>query len=141
MVTLDGDLAAYQHHDFVKAMRVELQMEEPEMNGDEDLQVVNTKSAGNLKAEVTCPILQGIMTKPVTSKICKHSFDKSSVMELIKQAPSKVLKCPISGCGKSFKASDLEDNSTLERKLKKYKKEQVVLASQRAADDEEMLHV
>jgi len=140
LITLtDEEAAKYMNHQFVKSVRDGLG-EETDMGDDDDLLVVNTNSAGNLKAEVTCPISQMIMTNPCTSKECKHSFDEGSILQLLKK--KNEIKCPISGCGRTIKKADLERDAKIERKVKKYNKEQEKAATQRDQDNEEdMLHV
>ena len=116
----DEDAVRFNSHDYTKRVKEELQ---EDMDDDDELRVVNTNTAGNLKSELTCPILQTIMTNPITSKVCKHSFDDSTIREIINKASGKCVKCPISGCGKMLRMGDLSKNGQLERKLKKYKKD------------------
>ena len=132
----DEEALKHRNHTFVKEVVSELQTgEDQPLDDDDDLAVVNKKTATNLKVEVTCPILQSIITKPLTCKLCKHSFEESAVLELLRKAKDRTIKCPISGCGTMFKQSDLERNDKLERKIKKYHKD--ALSKQKRAESEE----
>jgi hypothetical protein len=138
LFTLSEDEAAqHRNHEYVQAVREELRLA-PEPNGEDEFFVVNTK--GNLKHEVTCPITQCVMEQPVTCKLCKHSYDQAAVLELLKKKKG-TMSCPIGGCGKMFKEGDLEKSAALERKLKKYKKEQERASQNDAGSDAEMLDV
>ena len=86
-----------------------------------------------------------IMTKPVTSSVCNHSFDEDSVLGLMRQKGNG-FKCPVVGCAKPFKKSDLEPSTELARKIKKYLKEENARAKRQQSQDmsdeeEEMLVV
>lgn len=133
----ENEAAQYRNHQSVKAVREELHLA-PEPGSE--IYVVNTKSKANLKHEVTCPITQCVMEQPVTCKLCKHSYDKGAVLELLKKRKG-TMSCPIGGCGKMFKEGDLEISAALERKLKKYRKEQERASQNDTGSDTEMLDV
>nr|KAG5697648.1 hypothetical protein BaRGS_011197 [Batillaria attramentaria] len=61
-----------------------------------------------------CPYTLQEMVNPVRNKICKHSYDKTGIMEYLKKRGKKAL-CPVIGCGnkKPITSSDLEDNKDL----------------------------
>jgi hypothetical protein len=139
VVLSDHEALPYRSHEYVTAVRDELRLA-PEMDDQDDLCVLNTKSTGNLKHEVTCPITQCVMALPVTCRLCKHSFDQAAIYELLKKGNGSS-KCPIGGCGKVFKKDDLEKSTALERKLKKYHKEQERASKRGAGVDEDMLDV
>lgn len=62
-------------------------------DSDEDLIV-----AGEVQ-DYRCPLSMVIMKEPYTSKLCKHSFEKSAILEYLpKNGTSK--ECPVAGCDK-----------------------------------------
>lgn len=62
-------------------------------DSDEDLVV-----AGEVQ-DFRCPLSMVVMKEPYTSKLCKHSFEKSAILEYLpKNGTSK--ECPVAGCDK-----------------------------------------
>jgi len=52
------------------------------------------------KISTKCPLTLLEFKDPVTSKKCPHSFEKSAIMEMIRQPHGRgtVVKCPVAGC-------------------------------------------
>ncbi|KAJ3010413.1 UNVERIFIED_CONTAM: hypothetical protein HDU68_002139 [Siphonaria sp. JEL0065] len=80
-------------------------------DSDEDLAIVGGQS--NYK----CPITQAIMTSEIyTSKICSHSFS-SAIQQMIKSGGQRI-ECPVAGCNKYIRSSDVARDKGMERKAK-----------------------
>ncbi|KAJ3289069.1 hypothetical protein HK104_007764 [Borealophlyctis nickersoniae] len=67
---------------------------------------------------------QGILDDPVTSKDCKHSYSRAAIVAFLGHAPYK--ECPVAGCRKYVRLSDLKKNRNLAR-----------LAAKRRAEEED----
>ncbi|OAJ37108.1 hypothetical protein BDEG_21173 [Batrachochytrium dendrobatidis JEL423] len=62
-----------------------------------------------------CPITLRIMTNPVTSRVCKHSFSDAIFQTFTNGSPD--IECPIPGCDKRIRAADLKPDAALKRKV------------------------
>ncbi|KUI69622.1 E3 SUMO-protein ligase NSE2 [Cytospora mali] len=65
-----------------------------EEESDDDIQIAREKRS------FKCPLSLGTMKEPYTCRLCKHTFEKSSIVEYIK-GPNRrghTAKCPIPGC-------------------------------------------
>ncbi|KAK3080007.1 hypothetical protein LTS18_003366 [Coniosporium uncinatum] len=73
------------------------------------------------KISTKCPLTLLEFKDPVTSKKCPHSFEKSAIMEMIRQphGRGRVVKCPVAGCDQMLTADDLSANAALQRKIKR----------------------
>ncbi|KAK8130892.1 hypothetical protein PG984_007330 [Apiospora sp. TS-2023a] len=86
--------------------------EEAAGDSDEDLIV-----AGEVQ-DFRCPLSMVVMKEPYTSKLCKHSFEKAAILEYLpKNGTSK--ECPVAGCDKHPKKSDLYFDDLLVRRIKR----------------------
>jgi hypothetical protein len=129
----------HDSHPLVAQIREELK-DETEMDEDDELCVVNNNSFANLRSQVTCPIMVSVMVKPVTSKLCKHSFEEDAIFDMIRKGRNGKAKCPVSGCGKLIGKTDLVLDKSLLRKIKKFH-DQEKEETQNRQDDEGMLTV
>ncbi|KAF7982922.1 hypothetical protein HWV62_25204 [Athelia sp. TMB] len=98
---------------------------------DDDLEI------GGVTQLYTCPLSLTKLIKPMTSKICGHSFSEQAIREFMKDGRGQKLVCPASGCNKPISMGDLEYDKALEKKAK--------LAERRAqrqhenSDDDEVI--
>lgn len=70
--------------------------EDEDMDGDEDDDIQIARE----KRSFRCPLLLAVMKEPYTCRLCKHSFEKSAITEIIKggNGRGRVAKCPVPGC-------------------------------------------
>ncbi|KAK7943132.1 uncharacterized protein PG986_012245 [Apiospora aurea] len=81
-------------------------------DSDEDLIV-----AGEVQ-DYRCPLSMIVMKEPYTSKVCKHSFEKAAILEYLpKNGADK--RCPMAGCDKHMRKSDLYFDDLLVRRIKR----------------------
>ncbi|KFM68056.1 E3 SUMO-protein ligase NSE2, partial [Stegodyphus mimosarum] len=59
------------------------------------------------------PVTRRIITNPVKSVICNHSYDKSSIEVYLQ----KKTRCPVTGCVKELRKEDLIEDLDLKQKL------------------------
>ncbi|TFK40601.1 hypothetical protein BDQ12DRAFT_770143 [Crucibulum laeve] len=90
---------------------------------DDDLEV------GGVTQNYNCPITLTLLVNPLTSSICGHSFSGDAIKHSFPR-PGMAIKCPASGCNKSFKLSDCKPDANLEKKVKAFKRR-----ADRAAED------
>lgn len=80
--------------------------EEEDEKDEPEIEILNGSSVNSIK----CPISQGRIEEPVKSKLCGHSYDKSSILMYINDKPKE---CPISGCKKMVSKENLEYDKEL----------------------------
>ncbi|CAG8529775.1 14214_t:CDS:2 [Acaulospora colombiana] len=90
----------------------------PPLNGNEDDEIV----MGKQKESLYCPITTLLLEEPVTSKVCKHTFSKDAILQLIRRN-TNVVPCPMTGCDKQIMEHDLQPNKRIERKVAQYRAE------------------
>ncbi|KAI8855277.1 hypothetical protein BC829DRAFT_438676 [Chytridium lagenaria] len=83
---------------------------------DDELAVIGEQES------LICPIMRTLMEEPHTSIICHHSFSKA-IIDLIKSNNGK-LECPVAGCRKILRLSDLKFNKALNRKIERHRESQ-----------------
>ncbi|ORX90999.1 hypothetical protein K493DRAFT_184002, partial [Basidiobolus meristosporus CBS 931.73] len=93
---------------------------------DEDIMVMSTSTV-----TLKCPITTTYLEDPVTSQVCKHSFSKEAIVTHIRRTQTTAAACPVSGCNKFIKISDLKPNKSLARRVKQH------LQSQGEEEEEE----
>lgn len=90
---------------------------ESDMSANGALQLSETESYA-LYAKLTSP-QQSILDDPVTSQVCRHSYSAKSIADHIKISErtnhSGRAECPVAGCLKYVKLSDLKANKSLAR--------------------------
>ncbi|KAK6855348.1 hypothetical protein PG990_008355 [Apiospora arundinis] len=79
-------------------------------DSDEELIV-----AGEVQ-DFRCPLSMVVMKEPYTSKVCKHSFDKPAIYEYLPRN-GMAKRCPLPGCDKDMKRSDLYFDDVLLRRI------------------------
>ncbi|CAG8442632.1 8948_t:CDS:2 [Scutellospora calospora] len=75
---------------------------------------------GRQKESLYCPITTLLLEEPVTSNVCKHTFSKDAIMQLIRRNMNTV-PCPMTGCDKHIMEHNLQPNKRIERKVQQYK--------------------
>jgi len=81
-----------------------------DLDQGEDNDLLVTKTALSYKDTLT----QRIIQDPVKSKICKHSYERETIMAYL---ADKNKKCPFSGCQSKLSRMDLVDDFVLKVKL------------------------
>ncbi|ROW13498.1 hypothetical protein VPNG_04460 [Cytospora leucostoma] len=87
-----------------------------EEDSDDDIQIAREKRS------FKCPLSLGTMKEPYTCRLCKHSFDRSSIFEYIKGPNGRgtTAKCPIPGCQvDAMTIKDLYLDEALLRRMKR----------------------
>ncbi|KAF2755715.1 hypothetical protein EJ05DRAFT_478673 [Pseudovirgaria hyperparasitica] len=108
--------------------------------GDEDSELILSRAKMSLK----CPITLLPFERPVTSTVCRHSFESEAVLDMIRRsvgpprgeaahpggAPARWLKgqvrwilCPVSGCHEQLREGDLREDRFLREKVKRMLRE------------------
>ncbi|KAK0640890.1 zinc-finger of the MIZ type in Nse subunit-domain-containing protein [Cercophora newfieldiana] len=79
---------------------------------DEDDELVVERVVTDLK----CPLSLTIMTEPYSNRKCKHTFQKSSILEFLQQNRGRA-KCPV--CTTDITTADLYLDDAFQRKVKR----------------------
>ncbi|KAI8980548.1 hypothetical protein BDB01DRAFT_235310 [Pilobolus umbonatus] len=82
-------------------------------NKDEDLIVSTTKLS------LKCPITTTWLEYPMTCVMCKHTFSKNAIDDLLMRRPA--VPCPIPGCTTVINASMLVHDEVMEDRVKRAK--------------------
>ncbi|KAF9565685.1 hypothetical protein CPC08DRAFT_782326 [Agrocybe pediades] len=101
-----------------------------ESDDDDDLEI------GGATQDYRCPLSLTLLEKPMTSRICGHSFSADAIREHCRP-PNQLHKCPASGCNKSFRLSDCVFDKALEKKVKNIRRRQQ--AAEENSDAEEIV--
>lgn len=86
------------------------------VDNDEDIAIVDAQD------NLYCPITTTLMDDPYTSSVCHHSFSHV-IIDLIRQQAGQRMECPVAGCRKYIKFSDLSKNRTLAKKVERKRRE------------------
>ncbi|KAI1396897.1 zinc-finger of the MIZ type in Nse subunit-domain-containing protein [Hypoxylon fuscum] len=83
--------------------------------------------------DIHCPLSMAVMQDPYTSRKCKHTFEKDSVVQFLSTKPGRRARCPQTGCNKEVSIEDFHPDPIMLRRIKRR------LAAQRAslADDDD----
>ncbi|GJE98304.1 E3 SUMO-protein ligase NSE2 domain-containing protein [Phanerochaete sordida] len=76
---------------------------------EDDIQI------GGVTQDYKCPLTLKLLEDPLTSDICKHSFDASAIREFLGTSRKK---CPNAGCNQVISVSNLKPNKDLAKKAK-----------------------
>ncbi|KAG5648282.1 hypothetical protein DXG03_004852 [Asterophora parasitica] len=98
-----------------------------ESDDDDELEI------GGVSQNYNCPITLTPLVKPVTSRICKHSFSHDAIMQSFRRDDR--VKCPAAGCNKTLTKADLQLNKDLEKRVKAYERRQRRAAENSDADE------
>lgn len=99
---------------------------------DDDVQV------GGVTQDYRCPLTLKLLEDPLTSEICKHSFDASAIRDFLKHDRTERKKCPSAGCHKIISLADLKPNKDLARKAKEAARRER-LREEQDSDDENVI--
>ncbi|KAI9251985.1 zinc-finger of the MIZ type in Nse subunit-domain-containing protein [Sporodiniella umbellata] len=90
--------------------------EMPPLTTDEnaDDEVVMSRT----KLSFKCPITTSWLEAPMTSKLCKHSYTKTAIVQLLNNHNGSV-RCPLSGCDKIVRMNILFNDEMLENKVRR----------------------
>ncbi|CAG8575621.1 7896_t:CDS:2 [Diversispora eburnea] len=88
----------------------------PTLDGNDDDDIV----MGQQKESLFCPITTLLFEEPVTGKVCKHTYSKDAILQLIRRNRNAVV-CPVAGCDKHIMEHDLLPNKRIERKVARYR--------------------
>lgn len=101
------------------------------MPDDEDEELVVTGGVLSLK----CPLTLKLFEEPYSNNVCKHTFEKAAILEMMQGATVfyeggrgrnrgegvKKLKCPVPGCDKMLEESEFYDDVMVARQVKREK--------------------
>ncbi|KAJ3097458.1 hypothetical protein HDU97_004868 [Phlyctochytrium planicorne] len=113
--------------DLKKRLWEPFRMDGSSSNDDDDLEIVAEQSS------YICPISAALMEDPYTSKVCNHSYSKI-ILDVIRKSYNGKTECPVSGCNKVLRLTDLVRDKVLARKIERYKESQESFGVE---DDEE----
>ncbi|KAK7203734.1 zinc-finger of the MIZ type in Nse subunit-domain-containing protein [Myxozyma melibiosi] len=82
-------------------------------NSDDELVVARTKIS------LKCPLTLQLFVNPVTSTKCPHSFSNDAIRQMFGRTTQ--IECPVGGCMKKLRVSDLKPDRKLERKVERFK--------------------
>ncbi|CAK7265530.1 hypothetical protein SEPCBS119000_001558 [Sporothrix epigloea] len=70
-----------------------------------------------------CPLSLVTMVDPYRSKLCKHTFERSAIMEYLRGGPpatrNQPKKCPQTGCEVEYRAADLMPDTITRRRIQR----------------------
>ncbi|KAI3398987.1 hypothetical protein diail_8014 [Diaporthe ilicicola] len=107
--------------------------DEEDSDEDEDIRIASEKRS------FRCPLSLTVIQEPYTCRLCKHSFEKSSITEYIAggNGRGRVAKCPVPGCHvEAMSLKDLYFDDALLRKIKRAEQAEKE-AAERSSDTEE----
>lgn len=81
------------------------------ISGEDDVEV----EGGRI--DLMCPISHNLMQDPVRNKVCGHTYDKSSVINYLRNSH----ECPI--CPKKFNRNDLVEDKFMKLRLRGYNRD------------------
>ncbi|KAI1504711.1 zinc-finger of the MIZ type in Nse subunit-domain-containing protein [Biscogniauxia marginata] len=80
---------------------------------DEDLVVAEEH------VSIHCPLSMVVMQDPYTSRKCKHTFEKTAIVEFLRSQPERKAQCPQTGCDKEVSIKDFYADQVMLRKIKR----------------------
>ncbi|KAI1411067.1 zinc-finger of the MIZ type in Nse subunit-domain-containing protein [Hypoxylon sp. FL1857] len=81
--------------------------------------------------DIHCPLSMAIMQDPYTSTVCKHTFERDSIVQFLRTKPSGRACCPQTGCNKDVTIDDFHPDPVMLRRIKRR------LAMERDDDDDD----
>ncbi|KAI1326785.1 hypothetical protein F5Y16DRAFT_374026 [Xylariaceae sp. FL0255] len=99
--------------------------DEEEEDDDEDLVIAQEH------VSIYCPLTLVVMSQPYTSKTCKHTFEKSAIVDYLRTQSGGRGTCPVPGCNEQVTIQDFADDPVMIRKIKREQQ------AQEARDDED----
>jgi SUMO ligase MMS21 Smc5/6 complex component len=68
------------------------------------------------------PFTLDVMVVPVRSTKCKHTYEKSSIEEVLQKNRNRPVQCPVVGCNQMVSLDDLESDVQMEVVIKRAQK-------------------
>ncbi|KAF8543011.1 zinc-finger of the MIZ type in Nse subunit-domain-containing protein [Trichophaea hybrida] len=87
--------------------------EAAEEDSDDELEVAQERIS------YQCPLTLVEFVNPVTTRVCKHSFEKEAIFEMLHNQRGK-LDCPVAGCSQKLTAKDLVEDEYLLGKMRRH---------------------
>ncbi|KAF8245648.1 hypothetical protein K440DRAFT_586945 [Wilcoxina mikolae CBS 423.85] len=87
--------------------------EAAEEDSDDELEVAQERIS------YQCPLTLVEFVNPVTTRVCKHSFEKDAIFEMLRNQRGK-LDCPVAGCSQKLTAKDLVEDEYLLGKMRRH---------------------
>ncbi|KIY44809.1 hypothetical protein FISHEDRAFT_77219 [Fistulina hepatica ATCC 64428] len=106
--------------------------DDDESDDDDDLEI------GGVQQTYQCALSLKPLTDPLTSRSCKHSFDRAAITDMIRQSRGNV-RCPAAGCNKMLTMDIMEENKDLARATQRFQKRQRRHAAEESDDAEEII--
>jgi SUMO ligase MMS21 Smc5/6 complex component len=86
---------------------------------DDELEVIASQST----IDVYDPFTKSVMEEPYKNRKCGHSYEKSSIEEVLKRSRGKPVDCPVVGCRQTIaNMNDLEPNLHLQVAIRRKQK-------------------
>ncbi|KAI0836270.1 zinc-finger of the MIZ type in Nse subunit-domain-containing protein [Hypoxylon sp. FL0890] len=81
--------------------------------------------------DIHCPLSMVVMQDPYTSTVCKHTFEKDSIVQFLRTQPGGRARCPQTGCNKEVTIKNFRPDPVMLRRIKRR------LAEERNDDDDD----
>ncbi|OTA83798.1 hypothetical protein M434DRAFT_83655 [Hypoxylon sp. CO27-5] len=69
--------------------------------------------------DIHCPLSMVVMQDPYTSTVCKHTFEKDSIVQFLRTQPHGTARCPQTGCNKVVSINDFHPDPVMLRRIKR----------------------
>ena len=81
-------------------------------------------AVGGMMQDFKCPLTMTLLSEPVTSSVCRHSYSKEAIQSYLEQCQRKRerAKCPKAGCDKTISAATLREDRDLEKRVRGHKR-------------------
>ncbi|KAK9457205.1 zinc-finger of the MIZ type in Nse subunit-domain-containing protein [Dipodascopsis uninucleata] len=97
------------------------EIKERQQNNSDDLVVAQERRS------FKCPISLTVLRDPVTSTVCKHSYSREPLTELIVNTARRrtgTIECPVAGCNKMISLEKVRPDTALARRVDRYLSQQ-----------------
>ncbi|KAG9005431.1 hypothetical protein FRB94_010911 [Tulasnella sp. JGI-2019a] len=105
------DVWEVMHKEAMPPVKSMIEKEDEDSDSGSDIEV------GGVSQNFTCQLTLQPFVKPMTSRVCKHSFSQEPLRNYFMQIGGKA-DCPAAGCNKKLGLADFELNLDLERRAK-----------------------
>ena len=107
--------------EILRALHPDAEDDDDDDNGDE----VRAVKSGPKESDFKCPVLQSIMTEPMTNGKCPHHIDQQSMALLFKNvAKNGSIGCPVHGCKQQWALASSTLDIDFQRKIARFQKSQ-----------------
>lgn len=137
----DGDVQLPHHDDWFEDGPAPAPGTTGRVRADEDDDSDVDIAVSRAKISTTCPLTLAEFRKPLTSKLCPHSFEADAILNMIRRSGSRdpnvrggvqVHQCPVPGCSQMLSVDDLHEDAVLVRQIRRLQ-----AAKQREQEDAE----